>query len=114
MNQDYEQLQQILQAQLPKPKVENRLLPDLICASCGNCERNYHKDQTSNENNGFCVKFFQNVPLDEKNVSCWTNKPHTHFEDLAKLRPNETKEDFHRRNKRAKKLNIQLDQPTLF
>ncbi|UUF13239.1 MULTISPECIES: hypothetical protein [Flavobacterium] len=114
MNQDYEQLAKILQAQLPKPKVEQRFLPQFICASCGNCERNYHKDEASNIDNGFCVKFFQNVPLEEKNVACWTSKPHTYLEDLTKLGNSEKLKDQHIRNKRAKKLKIELDQPTLF
>ncbi|WP_406843560.1 hypothetical protein [Flavobacterium soyae] len=107
--QDYEMLSPLLQAQLPKAKIETRYLPDFICASCGNCERNYHKDEASNENNGFCMKFFQNVPLEEKNVNCWTSKQHTYFEDLSKLRPAEKMKDLHIRNKRADQLKIELE-----
>ena len=90
----------------PKPKIE---LPTLLCGSCGNCELNYHKDPQSNLNNGFCVKFFQNVDINEKNVSCWTSKPHTYYEDLNKLSPMEKKADLHKRNKRATKLTIEFN-----
>jgi hypothetical protein len=110
---DYAILANVLQAQLPKEKIEQRFLPDLICASCGNCERNYHKEESSNVNNGFCVRFFENVPLDQKNVNCWTSKPHTHFEDLSKLRPTEIKKNEHLRNKREKKLKIEFNQNEL-
>lgn len=85
-----------------------KTLPTFQCYSCGNCELNYHPDPVSNENNGFCMKFFQNVPLDEKNISCWTTKQHTYFEDLAKLKPEQTKADFFRMHKRADKLKIEL------
>lgn len=109
--QDYLMLEQVLKSQLPKK--DTRYLPTFDCKTCGNCEKNYFIDEP-NADNGFCFKFFQNVALDEKNVACWTSKPHTHFEDLSKLRPTEIKKDDHIRNKRAKKLKIQLDQPTLF
>lgn len=110
--QDYQMLEQILSAQLPKK--DTRYLPTFDCKTCGNCELNYHKDDSSNINNGFCVRFFQNVDLNEKNVTCWTSKQNTYFEDLAKLGNSEKKEDLHKRNKRAKKLKIEFDQPTLF
>ena len=105
---DYQKLAEILQSQLPKAKLEFRYLPDFICASCGNCERNYHKDEASNKDNGFCMKFFQNVDLEEKNVKCWTSKQHTYFEDLSKIRPMEKKEDFYKLHKRADRLKIEL------
>ena len=83
-----------------------KVLPNFDCASCGNCEKNYHVEPSSNINNGFCMKFFQNVPLDEKNIKCWTSKQHTYFEELSKLSPAEKMADLHKRKKRSGKLNI--------
>ncbi|XDZ55428.1 hypothetical protein FlaCF_2476 [Flavobacterium tructae] len=85
-----------------------KTLPTFQCYSCGNCELNYHKDDESNKDNGFCMKFFQNVDLEEKNVRCWTTKQHTYFEDLAKIKPEQTKSDFFRMHKRADYLKIEL------
>lgn len=97
-----------------KPIAKKPVLPSLDCGSCGNCEKNYHKEPKDNIDNGFCVRFFQNVGLNEKNVACWTATPHKYYEDLNKLRPAEKKEDLARRNKRASNLNIEFNQQTLF
>lgn len=91
-----------------------KIIPTFQCYSCGNCEQNYHNDPASNKDNGFCVRFFQNVPLDEKNFSCWTTKQHTHYEDLSKLKPELLKNEHFRNFNKGKKLNIDLNQPTLF
>jgi hypothetical protein len=109
--QDYQLYEQILKAQ--QPKKDTRYLPTFDCKSCGNCEKDYHKQESSNVNNGFCVKFFQNVCLDEINMKCWTSKQHTYYEDISKLRPTEKKADLHKRNKRAKKLKIEFNQNEL-
>lgn len=97
-----------------KPIAKKPELPSLLCGSCGNCELNYHKEPSSNINNGFCVRFSQNVDINEKNVACWTSKPHTYYEDLSKLSPAEKNRDLHTRNKRANKLNIEFNQLTFF
>jgi len=91
-----------------------KTLPTFQCYSCGNCELKLNDNLEENPNVGFCYKFFENVKLEEKNIRCWTSKPHTYFEDLANLRPNQIKEDLHKRNKRASKLKIDFNQPTLF
>ena len=96
-----------------KPEIKKEL-PTLQCGSCGNCELNYHNEPSSNIDNGFCVKFFQNVDLNQKNVSCWTSKQNTYFEDLSKISPTEKKEDLHKRNKRASHLKIEFNQIKLF
>ncbi|MBF4491046.1 hypothetical protein IR010_00725 [Flavobacterium sp. MR2016-29] len=96
------------------PPKEKKVLPTLLCGSCGNCILNYHNEPTSNIDNGFCVKWFQNVDLNEKNVACWTSKQNTYYEQLGKLSTLEKKEDLHKRNKRASKLNIEFNQQTLF
>lgn len=90
-----------------------RVLPALDCGTCGNCEKNYHKDPKDNINNGFCLRFFENVPLDQKNPACWTDKNNTYYEDLGKLSPMEKKEDLHKRNKRADKLQIDFSKNQL-
>jgi hypothetical protein len=97
-----------------KPVKKKTELPTLLCGSCGNCELNYHNKPESNIDNGFCVKFFQNVDLNEKNVSCWTSKQNTYYEDLSKISPQEKKADLYKRNKRANNLNIEFNQLTIF
>ena len=87
----------------PQPKKE---LPTFACGSCGNCEKNYHDKPQNNIDNGFCMKFFQNVDLNEKNVSCWTSKQHQYYEELSKLSPKEKIEHMHKTDKRVKKLKI--------
>lgn len=111
-NLDYKALENVLKAQMPK--ADKRVLPTFQCKSCGNCELNYHNKPQNNIENGFCMKFFQNVDLNEKNVKCWTSKPHTYFEELATLKPKENTKDLHKRNKRASKLNIEFNELTLF
>lgn len=91
-----------------------KTLPTFQCYSCGNCELKLNDKLEENPTVGFCYKFFENVKLDEKNIRCWTSKPHTYFEDLAKLSPSQKMEDLHKRNKRASKLNIDLNQLTIF
>ena len=86
-----------------------KVLPVFDCASCGNCEKNYHNDPASNINNGFCMKFFQNVPLDEKNIKCWTSKQHQYFEELSKLSPQQKKAHMHKTDKRVKHLKIDFN-----
>ncbi|MBZ4040975.1 hypothetical protein [Flavobacterium hibisci] len=88
-----------------------KTIPTFQCYSCGNCELNFHKEDSDNENNGFCMRFFQNVPLEEKNISCWTSKKHTYYEDLANLKPTLNKSDYHKRNKRANQLKLELKEP---
>ncbi len=95
-------------------KEDSRILPTFQCKNCGNCELNYHKDDDSNKDNGFCMKFFQNVPLEEKNISCWTSVQHTYFDELGKLKPTMQKNEHYRNLSKAKKLKINFDQPTLF
>lgn len=89
-------------------------LPTFQCYSCGNCELKFNENQEAHPTLGFCYRFFENVKLEEKNVSCWTTKQHTHFEDLAKLKPELLKNEHFVNLHRAKKVKIDLNQQTLF
>ena len=60
----------------------NRVLPVFHCKSCGNCETHFHKEQQDNDRLGFCVRFKENVGLEDKNISCWTKKENTYYKDL--------------------------------
>ncbi|MEO6177284.1 MAG: hypothetical protein ABIP27_19170 [Flavobacterium circumlabens] len=105
----------VFQGKIPLKMSDKKTLPTLDCGTCGNCEKNFHKDPQSNVNNGFCVRFKENTPLDQKNPSCWTSKNNTYYEDLSKMSPSEKKQDLHKRNKRADKLKIQFtNQQNLF
>lgn len=89
-------------------------LPTFQCYSCGNCELKFNDQLEQNPTVGFCYRFFENVLLEEKNLSCWTTKPHTHFEDLAVLKPELLKNQHFRNLNKAKNLKIDLNQQTLF
>lgn len=60
-----------------------RLIPVIKCYSCGNCENDFHKSEESNSRLGFCLRFKENVSLDEKNPACWTGKENQHYKSLA-------------------------------
>jgi hypothetical protein len=84
-------------------------IPNFLCSSCGNCEKNFSKFDEVNKINGFCYRFYEVTPLDQKNLNCWTSKPHTHFEDLGKLGNNQKTRDYHLNKQKAKKLEINFD-----
>ncbi|MFH6964536.1 hypothetical protein ACHRVK_19320 [Flavobacterium plurextorum] len=52
--------------------------------------------------------------LEEKNIACWTSKQNTYYEDLGKLKPELMKNQHFKNFNKGKKLNIDLNQPTLF
>lgn len=85
-----------------------KTLPTFQCYSCGNCELKLNDNLEENPTIGFCYKFFENVKLEEKNIRCWTSKPHTYFEGLVELKENQTKTDFFKMHKRANHLKIEL------
>lgn len=91
-----------------------KTLPTFQCYSCGNCELKLNQELQENPNVGFCYRFFENVKLDEKNVACWTTKQHTHFEDLAKLKPELLKNEHFQNLHKAKKAKIDFNQLTIF
>lgn len=62
--------------------IEKRVLPTFQCYTCGNCETDFHKTQDLTEKLGFCLRFKENVQLEEKNIKCWTNKKSEHYKDL--------------------------------
>lgn len=88
---------------------QNRELPTFQCYSCGNCETHFHKEQQDNERLGFCLKFKENVGLDEKNLKCWTNKENTYYKDLF-LKVEKQKTAIKKiEAKQAKQLNLIFD-----
>jgi hypothetical protein len=96
--------------------INKRNLPMLNCETCGNCELNFHKEESLSLNNGFCMRFFQNVDKSEKNPACWTSKPHDHYDKFATLKDNINTANNHKNIVLAKRKKIldNLQQTTLF
>lgn len=90
-------------------------IPDFLCNSCGNCEKNTNKDPSNHQKIGFCYRFFETTPLQQKNLACWTSKPHNYYQDIAKQGNNQKTKQFHINEKRKQKLELNFDaQLTLF
>ena len=59
-----------------------RFIPVIKCYSCGNCENDFHKNEEANARLGFCLRFKENVSLDEINPACWTGKENQYYKAL--------------------------------
>ena len=95
--------------------IQNRFLPVFKCLTCGDCEKDFHKNEAYNENTGFCLRFKQNVGLDEKNLACWTNKERQHYKDLFLSVEKEKTAKKHIEKKQAVQLDLFLEnQPNPF
>lgn len=88
-------------------------LPTLDCQSCGNCEKDFHKYDEHNKDLGFCLRFKENVPLTEKNVSCWTDKENHYYKQLELNDQKNAKRKEHINIKKAKLLNLDFSDKQL-
>lgn len=84
----------------------NRNLPTFQCYSCGNCETDFHTDEILKQTTGFCLRFKENTPLDQKNVKCWSEKQNEHYKDLFLLVEKSRTAVKHIEVKQAKQLNL--------
>lgn len=90
-------------------------IPDFLCNTCGNCEKNINKDSSNDSKIGFCYRFLETTPLEQKNLTCWTSKPHEYYQDLNKLSSKQKLKAFHIKEKRKEKLELNFEnQLTLF
>lgn len=99
--------------------IQPKTLPDFKCKSCGNCEIDFHikheyvngqliKDEQI-KTVGFCLRFKENTPLGQKNLSCWTSQVNEHYKKLHLF--GETKKNAlqHVQKKIAVQLNLNFD-----
>lgn len=92
------------------PTTKNsRVLPVFYCKSCGNCETRFHKEDIDNERLGFCVRFKENVGLEDKNVSCWTKKENTYYKDLFLKGENQKSAKKHIEIKKVEQFALSFD-----
>lgn len=89
--------------------IQQKIIPVIKCYSCGNCEINFHEKEDLNDKLGFCLRFKENVSLDEKNPACWTNKENQHYKQLHFLGINQKKEKKHLTEKYKEQLSLNFD-----
>jgi hypothetical protein len=100
-------------------KMQAKTLPDFKCSTCGNCEIDFHiknqwlngvliKDDSKKEV-GFCLRFKENTPLNQKNLTCWTSKVNEHYRDLHLFGNNKKTALTHVVKAQAQQMSINFD-----
>lgn len=88
---------------------QNRVLPTFQCYSCTNCETDFHNDENIKKDIGFCLRFKENTPLEQKNLSCWTQKENKHYKDLFLQVEKSRTANKHIEVKQVQQLNLFFD-----
>jgi hypothetical protein len=59
-----------------------RTIPNFKCATCGNCETDFHNDLEVRKTTAFCLRFKENTLLEQVNLKCWTSIENQYYKKL--------------------------------